>query len=181
MSDQSSESFPAELAQMNQLMSGFMTSQAIAVAAKLGIADLLKEEPGTAEELAIATKAHAASLNRLLRMLTSVGIFAEDTNGRFQQAQLSELLRSDHPRSARGLAILCASPFLWRSWGELQAAVMSGRSAFEHVFGASLFEYLAAHPDDAEVFNAGMTSGSAIDAAAVVAAYDWSFMVSSLN
>jgi hypothetical protein len=53
-------------------------------------------------------------------------------------------------------------------------AVMSGSSAFEHVFGASLFEYLAAHPDDAEVFNAGMTSGSAIDAAAVVAAYDFS-------
>ena len=61
MSDQSSESFAAELAQMNQLMSGFMTSQAIAVVAKLGIADLLKEEPRTAEELAIATKAHAAS------------------------------------------------------------------------------------------------------------------------
>jgi hypothetical protein len=37
MNNQSSESFPAELAQMNQLMFGFMTSQAIAVAAKLGI------------------------------------------------------------------------------------------------------------------------------------------------
>jgi len=51
---------------------------------------------------------------------------------------------------------------------------MSGRSAFEHVFGASIFEYLAAHPDDADVSNAGMTSASVNDAAAVVAAYDFS-------
>ena len=40
------------------------------------------------------------------------------------------------------------------------------------MFGASIFEYLAVHPDDGEVFNAGMTSVSLNDAAAVVAAYD---------
>jgi hypothetical protein len=85
-------------------------------------------------------------------MLTSVGIFAEDTNRKFQQTPLSELLRSDHPRSARAFAIMSGYPFFWRSWAELQQAVMSGHSAFEHVFGASIFEYLAAHPDDAEVF-----------------------------
>src|SRR6266436_4736412 len=151
MSNQTSELFPAELVQMNQLIFGFMTSQAIAVAAKLRIAELLKEEPRTAEELATATKAHAPSLNRVLRMLASVGIFAEDANGRFQQTPLSELLRSDHPRSARGSAIMCGSELVWRPWGELHAAVMSGRSAIEHVFGATFFEYLAAHPDDAEV------------------------------
>jgi SAM-dependent methyltransferase len=174
MSDQSSQLFPAELRQMTQLIFGFMTSQAIAVAAKLGIADLLKEEPRTAEELANATKAQASSLNRLLRLLTSVGIFAEDANGKFQQTPLSELLRSDHPRSTQAFAIMSGSEFFWRPWGELHAAVMSGRSAFEHVFGARFFEHLAAHPNDAEVFNAGMTSASINDAAAVVAAYDFS-------
>ncbi len=174
MTDQSSQLFPAELRQMNQLIYGFMTSQAIAVAVKLGIADLLKEQRRTAEELANATNAHAPSLNRLLRMLTSVGIFAEDTNGRFQQTPLSELLRSDHPRSARALAIMLGSGFIWQPWGELQQAVMSGQSSFEHVFGGSAFEYFDSHPEVAEVFNAGMTSGSAIDAAAVVAAYDFS-------
>src|SRR5262249_1245986 len=129
MSDQSSQIFPAELGQMTQLIFGFATSQATAVAAKLGIADLLNEGGKTAEELASATNAHAPSLNRLLRMLTSVGIFAEDTNDKFQQTPLSELLRSDHPRSARAFAIMHGSPFCWRSWGELQQAVMSGHSA----------------------------------------------------
>lgn len=174
MSDQTSELFPAELHQMTHLIFGFMSSQAIAVAAKLGIADLLKEERKSAEELANATKAHAPSLNRLLRMLTSVGIFAEDANGRFRQTPLSELLRIDHPRSARAYSIMFGSEFFWRPWGQLHAAVMSGRSALEQVFGATGFEYLASHPEVAEVFNAGMTSASAIDAAAVVAAYDFS-------
>jgi len=46
MTDQSSQLFPAELRQMTQLIFVFMISQAIAVAAKLGIADLRRNSPG---------------------------------------------------------------------------------------------------------------------------------------
>lgn len=171
MSDQDSS---AELTQMGQLIYGLVTSQAIYIAAKLGIADRVGETPKTAEELAGASNAHPAFMRRVLRMLTSIGIFAEDANGRFRQTSLSELLRGDHPRSTRGLAILVGSPFFWNSFGELHAAVMSGRSAFEHVYGATLFDYYADHPDAAAVANAAFTSGSAMDASAVVAAYDFS-------
>jgi hypothetical protein len=107
-------------------------------------------------------------------MLTSVGIFAQNADGKFEQTRLSELLCSDHPRSARFFAVFCGSPLFWKPWGELQSAVTDGHSAFEHVFGASFFEYCAAHPDDAAVADAGFNSGSAIDAPAVVAAYDFS-------
>jgi 16S rRNA G1207 methylase RsmC len=69
---------------------------------------------------------------------------------------------------------MLGSEFIWRPWGELHKAIVSGSSAFEHVFEASFFEYVSAHPPEAELFNAGMTSFSAIDAAAVVAAYDFS-------
>jgi len=164
----------AELVQLNHLIYGLMTSQAIYVAANLKIADLIGDVPKTTEELARATKAHAPSMWRLLRMLTSVGIFEEDENGRFQQTRLSALLRSDHPRSARALAVLCGSHFFWRPWGELQGAVLEGRSAFEQMFGASLFDYYASHPDDAAIANAGFNSASSIDAPTVVAAYDFS-------
>jgi hypothetical protein len=60
------------------LIYGFAASQAVAVAAKLGLANLLKEGPKSIGELANATKTHPPSLGRLLRMLTSVGVFAED-------------------------------------------------------------------------------------------------------
>jgi hypothetical protein len=173
MSDQSSEVFPAELGQMTHLIYGYMTSQAIAVAAKLGIADLLKEEPKTAEQLTSDTKAHTASLNRLLRMLTSVGIFAEDADGRFRQTPLSEFLRDDNPRSVRGVAI-CGSELWWRPWGELHETVMSGQPAFHRIHDASLFDYLSKRPGEAAIFDAAMTSRSAIDLPAVLGAYDFS-------
>ncbi|HLW71677.1 MAG TPA: methyltransferase [Candidatus Binataceae bacterium] len=175
MSETSSEvAAPAELSGMTQLVYGLVTTQAIYVASKLAIADLVAGAPKTADELAGATKAHAPSLLRVLRMLTSVGVFSEDASGRFHQTRLSELLRSDHPNTIRALALLAGSPFFRGSTGELEAAVLSGRSGFERLFGTTLFEYFGAHPEIAAIAHAGMTSGSAIDAPAVVAAYDFS-------
>lgn len=49
-------------AAMLEMIQGFWVSQAICVAAELGIPDLLKEGPRTSEELASAIGAHAPSL-----------------------------------------------------------------------------------------------------------------------
>jgi len=68
---------------MLQLITGFWVSRAIYVAAKLGLADLVKGSPKTADELARLTGTHAPSLYRVLRALASVGVFAEDGRGRF--------------------------------------------------------------------------------------------------
>ena len=54
-----------------------LTGQAIYIAAKLRIADYLKDGAKSVEELAERTKTHPDSLYRLLRMLASIGIFAE--------------------------------------------------------------------------------------------------------
>jgi O-methyltransferase domain/Dimerisation domain len=176
MGDQNSHVLgsPAELGVMGQLLYGFIATQAVAVTAKMGLADLVEKAPMTAEELATTTKAHTPSLERLLRALTSIGVFAEGEDGKFQQTALSSLLRVDHPQSARALAIMIGSSFIWRPWGELERAVMTGKSAFESTFGATVFNYLPDHSDVAETVNDGMTSASALDAAAVVAAYDFS-------
>src|SRR3989442_15033516 len=80
-----------------QMMTGYWISQAIYAAAKLGIADLLKDGPKSADELARATGTHAPSLHRLLRALASLGIFAEDAQGRFGHTPLSVPLRPDVP------------------------------------------------------------------------------------
>src|SRR6516165_7311347 len=53
------------------------------VVARLGIADLLGPEPQTVDELAEAVKADAPSLKRVLRALTTLGVFSEDADGRF--------------------------------------------------------------------------------------------------
>jgi DNA-binding IclR family transcriptional regulator len=86
--------------------------QAIHVAAKLGLADLVAAGPKTVVELSEATRMNGTSLARFLRALTSLGIFAEDTSGRYCQTPLSEALRADHPESIRPLAMMLGARFI---------------------------------------------------------------------
>jgi len=151
-----------------------MVSQPIMVAARLGIADLVEEAPRTADELAHATKAHAPSLRRLLRFLTVLGIFAEDATGKYRQTPLSDVLRSNHPESIRNTARMYGSPTFWRSWGDLYETVLTGEPAFDRIFGTSHFDYLRAHPDDAAIFNAAMSSGAYLVLSVIPTAYDFS-------
>ena len=60
-----------------QMMTGYRISQAVYVAAKLGLADLLARGPVGDADLAAATDSHAPSRCRLLRALASVGVFTE--------------------------------------------------------------------------------------------------------
>lgn len=160
--------------QMMQFIFGFIPSQAIYVAAKLGLADLIGDAPKTVEALAHETETNAPSLRRLLRALASLGIFAEDRNGNFDNTPLSLTLRSDNPRSVRGAAIMYSSPPIWTSWGQLCESVMTGQPSFDRIHGTPFFEYLDSHPDDAAIFNAAMTSGSSVAMSAILSAYDFS-------
>lgn len=84
---------------LNRLIAGFWTTQAIYVAARLRIPDRLANGPRTADELAVESGAHARSLYRLLRALSSSGVFREDAEHRFSLTPLSECLRRDAPAS----------------------------------------------------------------------------------
>jgi hypothetical protein len=159
---------------MYQLVIGFVASRAISVAAKLGIADLVDEVPKTADELAQATKVHSPSLRRILRLLSSIGIFAEDTAGKFRHTALSETLRTHDPHSIRNYAILCGEPSNWRPWGELYQTVVTGEPAFDRMYGTSYFDYLSGHPDDAAIFDAATSSFAPIVLPEIMAAYDFS-------
>jgi hypothetical protein len=161
-------------AQMFQHIISVLIPPAIHVVAKLGIADMVARAPATVEELAAATESNAPSLSRMLKFLTSVGIFSEDASGKYHQTPLSDTLRTDHPQSTRAVAILFGSALLWKPFGELATTVATGQPAFNHVFGASFFEYLSAHPEDAAIFNDGMTSTSSIELPLIIAAYDFS-------
>jgi hypothetical protein len=161
---------PATLLQM---MTGYWVSQALYVAAKLGIADLLAEGPVDCEDVAAATDTHAPSLQRVLRALASVGVFTEVSPGSFALTSLAELLRSETPGSMRALAIMYAEE-QYRAWGDLFHSVRTGEMAFDYQFGMGYFEYLAKHPDADRVFNEAMTGWTHQLVGAVVDAYDFS-------
>ncbi|MDQ3812769.1 MAG: acetylserotonin O-methyltransferase [Armatimonadota bacterium] len=163
---------PAEI--MMRMLTAPMITRAINVAAKLGIADLVHGQPRTAEQLAEATGTHAPSLYRVLRALASVGIFAEDAEGRFGLTPLAGLLRSDVPGSLRGAALFFFGIKVhWDAWGDIMHSVQTGGTTIEHLYGVGPFEYFTQHPEEAEVFNNAMTSISQAVSAAVGEAYDF--------
>lgn len=166
----------AELSPQDQvvrLASGYWHTQAIYVAAKLGIADALKDGPRSADELATSTGTHPRALYRLLRALASLGIFAEDEQQRFVLTPMADCLRSDGTCSVRSLAIM-RGEWQYESWGQLLYSIHTGQSAFEKVYQSPLFDYLARHPDRGKLFDEAMTGIHGRETTAMLDAYDFS-------
>jgi hypothetical protein len=156
-----------------RMTNGYQVSQAIHVVATLGIADLLKDGPKSADELAEATGTHASALYRILRALASVGVFAEQSDGRFGLTPLAEHLRTDVPGSLRSWAMLIGRPYYFTTWGHLLHSVKTGEPAFPHVYGMPAWEYRASHPEESALFDGAMTGLSLAEAEAVVRNYDF--------
>jgi hypothetical protein len=159
---------------MMQMTMGFIVSQAISVAAKLYLADHLKTGAKTLAELAELTATHEPSLYRLLRGLTSVGVFQKNAEGRYENSPLSEVLRADVPESMRDAAHMICDREHWHAHGNLLQSVKTGETAFDYTFGQPIFPYYANNPEPAKVFDDAMTSFSRGIANAVAATYDFS-------
>ena len=155
-----------------RLMDGYLVTQALYVAMELGIADRLADGPRTADDLAAEADADPGALHRVLRLLAAEGILVESDGG-FGLTPLGELLRADVPGSHRG-ACLARGTVYYEAAGGLLRAVREGGAAFVYVHGQSLIDYLGERPALGAAFQGSMTARSTQEAAAVVAAYDFS-------
>jgi hypothetical protein len=163
-----------------QMATSYWLSQAIYVAAKLGVADFLESGPKSSIELAIRTCSDASSLFRLLRALSSAGVLSQTAEDRFALARLGNALRSNVPGSLRSIVITLGE-IHYQACGELLHTVRTGLPAFNRRFGAGLFEHLQHSPQDGAAFNQGMTDLSFLLAQAVLLAYDFSEVVSIVD
>jgi hypothetical protein len=163
-----------------QMATGYWVSQAIYVAAKLGIADLLKDGPQSSLALAAATGADAPSLFRLMRALASVGVFSHVQGDCFALSRLGESLQTEVQGSLRAMVITLGE-IHYQACGRLLHSVQTGSPAFNHVFGASLFDYLRQNADAADAFNQGMSNLSSMLAYTVLMAYDFTGISSIID
>ena len=169
----------AEKPPVVEMVDLYLTAEAVRVAipivAEAGIADLLLEGPRSVSALAAATGLDADALGRLLRLLASLGVFAENGDGEYVNTRRSETLAAGAPMSMRDIAALALTPGWSAALQAIPAAVRgSGATAWDVAHDTPIFEYLPAHPDEATVFQTAMTMFSAAEAAAVTDAYDFS-------
>lgn len=169
----SNEENLAPLVELLRLVNGNWMTQAIAVAAELGIMDLLARGARQAEELASATGCHGPSLQRLLRALASLGLCEEQEDGSFALTASGSLLQSDAPMSLQAYAVRYGQ-YQWPAWGKLLHSVKTGECARTLVDGTTGFEHLERDATMAATFHRAMTEITRLIARAVVPAYDFS-------
>jgi precorrin-6B methylase 2 len=167
------DAVPPTQAAVLQMLYGAQTAQAIYVAAKLGIADLLGDGQKDVADIAAPAGVDANVLRRLMRFLASRDLFVESEDGRFGLTESGQLLRSDLVDSVQQRAIFNAE-VLFPLWGELLHSVTSGQSAATKAFGMPLYEHLAAHPETRTLFDKTMASAARFRHGPAIAAYDFS-------
>lgn len=162
----------AETEHLTSILISAALSRALGSVAELGIADLIQPgQPQPVSNLASAAKTHEPVLYRILRFMASHGIFQETQNRHFDHTALSAVLRTNTPGSFRAAAQLFHH--LFPAWDGLHHSLQTGEPGFKKVFGAFVFDYVAAHPELGPIFDAGMTSLCFYETAALLDAYDF--------
>jgi hypothetical protein len=124
------------------------------VVATLRIADRIAAGTTKVGELAVAAGADAESLQRVMRHLVSKGLFEEPAPGEFALNDTARGLLEPQMRiwlDLRGFGGRMA-----HTWGTMLSAVRTGKPAYHEAFGLTFWDDLAAHPDIAADFDAGM-------------------------
>jgi O-methyltransferase domain/Dimerisation domain len=150
---------------------GALGAQAVYLAAKFRIPELLAGGPMRSDEIAQATGTNRRALHRLLRVLTAIGVLAQDEDEHFRNTDLGEALRSDY---AHNHALFLAAPYAFRSLAGLEETLVTGRPSFETIEGKKFYQFLAENPEASTAYHAAVNASSAKVAAGVLSAYDFS-------
>ena len=153
---------------------GVVLPRSLQAVADLGVADALgDQEEKTSDQLAAAVGAHPDALFRVLRVLSSFGVF-EMTGRNVRHSPTSRLLRSDHPHSLRSLARMFGLPNTWNVFNEFESSVKTGAPAGPKMFPRGLWAYFQENPEAGRIFNEAMMGKAQVQVPAVVGAYDFS-------
>ena len=136
-----------------ELMRGFMATQALYVAARLGVADELAGGPRPVREIARSAGADPDAVHRFLRALAGEGVFAEVEPGVFRNTPASELLRREN--AWHDFALLFGTSW-YRAFAEALHAARAGEATFPRVFGTDWWTWLAQNPEEGARFNRAM-------------------------
>lgn len=159
---------------LRRAVNGYQVSQALHVAAVLGLADLLAEGPGSTDDLAAACGAHPDSLRRLLRALASIGVLDAEPDDRFALTETGAELRSDVPGSEHAHAMFIGRDYHWKAWSQLEHSVRTGEPAFPSLYGMSVWEYRAERPEESAIFDRWMTANTETINDVIAGTYDFS-------
>lgn len=152
-------------------LADYIVPFALRAAVELNIADHLSESARSVEELAVVTGADARALRRLLRCLSSKGVFVEVEAGRFALTPPSELLRSGHPVSLRDAFPMIHADL--QAWARADHSLRTGEAAFPVAHGRHYWEYMEEHPEASLRVDRAVESSNRLIVRMFDRLYDW--------
>jgi SAM-dependent methyltransferase len=155
---------PTDAIPLLQVLGGYYGIWVLHAAARLGLADRLRERPLMAAELAEACGANGAAMRRFLDSLAAVGVVEQTRSGAWALTAAGQWLRADVPGSLRPSALMCGDRSFFEAWSHCADAVRTGRPSFETANGVSFFEHLDRDPEALETFHGAMTGFPHINA-----------------
>jgi hypothetical protein len=164
---------PAGPAHILRTAFAFVASQALYVAAEIGIADQLADDARGVDDLAHSCRVNAEALLRLLQMLAALRIVKREHDDRFALTPSGEFLRTGVTGSMRSMVRFLAGPWVARiRTARLQRA--NRRTSFRSRLGRIEFRLLGPQPDVSKIHDEAMAGLTAMEAARVLTGYDFS-------
>jgi SAM-dependent methyltransferase len=154
------------------LLDSHIVTQLIASAVRFKIPDQLAGRTLTDEQLSGATGIGVPVLRRYLRALQGLGLVEEVGAAQYRGTALADLLRSDSG-SLHGHSLMAGDDY-YGAWAELDHALRSGESAFEHRYRRSLWDRLNEQSQVAESFTRTMQWNSERVLDEILGLYDFS-------
>lgn len=130
-----------------QLLNGYQQTCVLLAAFRLGIFDRLADGAKTCPDLAAATGAQPAMLERLLRALVALRLIKKEGPVLSLPAYVRPILDS-----WRDVAVLIDAQYL-SAWHALAESVMTGEPAFDRVFGKNVWRHREANPEISRAFS----------------------------
>lgn len=154
------------------LIQSHRVTAVIYVAAKLGIAELLRSGPRSLDDLKKATGADQHALRRLLTALSTVGICLRMGEDQYSLTETGAALDARADLSFKSWAIF-EGEMLSKSWNGLLESVMTGKTAAQLLGLGDIFDLMSRTPEHVPIFNAAMVNLTRLVMPDVLLAYDF--------
>ncbi|MBV8327672.1 methyltransferase [Chryseobacterium sp.] len=163
---------PEYTLKMFEVLGGVWIAGCVKTAAELNIADHLFIGHQSVSSLAEKTKSDEKALYRIMRALSSVGIFEELENKVFALNEFGAALQSDVPGTAKNFVLAILREH-FPCYMQLTDNVQAGKIPFDHVHGMGIWEYYKQNPDAGTNFGKGMTGMSGMELEGILNTYDF--------
>lgn len=148
------------------LLESTIFSRALFTAAELNLAELIIQDPQTADTLARITNTDRPTLTRLLNFLCLKKVFLHNEQGIYSLPEKSHVMLANHPQTIKPF-LLHDDETRWNSFGNLTYAIKTGKPAFDMLYGQDYFTSLKQAPELSKRFDDAMNIISAKEDTAI--------------